>query len=99
MNKGIVFALALSGSLMVGPAALAAPVDPGSSLPGYGLEHAGHDHGPAPDRPRHDDRHCDCHDHDHGHGEHHGDRHGHDDDDSAHASGGYDSHRRHPRNF
>ena len=97
MNKGIVFALALSGSLMVGPAALAAPVDPGGSLPGYGLEHAGHDHGPPPDRPRHDDRRCDCRDHDHGHG--HGDHHGHHDDDSAHASGGYDSHRQHPRNF
>jgi hypothetical protein len=35
--------------------------------------------------------------HDHGHDHHHGHHKGH--DDGAHASGGYDSHRHHPRNW
>jgi len=98
MNKGIVFALALSGSLMVAPAALAAPVDPGGSLPGYGLEHAGHDNGPMPERPK-PDHHDKDHDQDRdrGHDRHSGKKHRH--DDSAHAGGDYDSHRSHPRNW
>jgi hypothetical protein len=93
MIKGIVAAAALTGSLIVGPAALAAPVDPIGTAPGYGLEHAGHDHAPEPERPRprpdkrHDEHHDKRHDHRHGHG------------DSAHAGGGYDSHRSHPRDW
>lgn len=109
-KKGIVVALAVTGSLVVGPAALAVPAGPSGALPGYDTpQHAGHDHGKK-DEPKkkgklkkkgkqgkdgrkskhgyvHD--HGDDHvDHDHHHG-HHGDE--------AHASGGYDSHRSHPR--
>jgi hypothetical protein len=89
MIKGMVATLALTGSLAVAPAALAAPVDPSGALPGYGLEHAGHDHGdksdkpkpkPKPKKPKHSS-------------------HRHQYDDSAHAGGGYDSHRHHPRNW
>jgi hypothetical protein len=85
MNKGIVVALALSGSLLAGPAALAAPVDPAGSLPGYGLEHAGHDHAPKPDKPKAKPK------------KPKPKKHG--GSDSAHASGGYDSNRRHPRDW
>jgi hypothetical protein len=99
MNKGIVLALAVSGSLLAGPAALAAPAGATGSLPGYRLEHAGHDHGPEPDRRGPKADHCDCHDHGQGHGHGDGHRHGRHDDDSAHASGGYDSHRHHPRDW
>ena len=89
MIKGIVVVAALAGSLVVAPAALAAPIDPAGAVPGYGLEHAGHDHGPAPERPkpRPDKRHDEKSDKKKGHG------------DSAHAEGGYDSHRSHPRNW
>jgi hypothetical protein len=87
MIKGIVAAVALTGSLVVGPAALAAPVDPAGSLPGYGLEHAGHDHGAKPDKPKPKPKKPKHPDKKKGHG------------DSAHAGGGYDSHRSHPRNW
>ena len=52
MRKGIVAALALTGALLVGPAAQAASVDPMGALPGYGLDHAGHDHGTKPEKPK-----------------------------------------------
>jgi hypothetical protein len=83
MRKSIVAALAITGALLVGPSAQAAPVDPVGALPGYGLDHAGHDHGSKPDKPRpkpkpKSEKHK-------GHS------------DAAHASGGYDSHRSHPR--
>lgn len=46
MRKGIVVALAVTGSLVVGPAALAASADPSGPLPGYSTpQHADHDHG------------------------------------------------------
>jgi hypothetical protein len=45
MRKGIIASLALTGLLLTGPAALAAPADPVGLLPGHGLMHAGHDHG------------------------------------------------------
>ena len=85
MRKGIAVVLAVTGSLFVGPAALAAPVTP---------QHAGHDHGKKSDHgkkhdkwKKHDHRHDHHGDHHHHHHHHHGD--------SAHASGGYDSHREH----
>ena len=44
MHKVTVAALAVTGSLLVGPAALAAPVDPSGNVPGYYTpQHAGHD--------------------------------------------------------
>jgi hypothetical protein len=90
MIKGMVAVAALTGSLVIGPAALAAPVDPIGTTPGYGLEHAGHDHDAKPEKPKpkpdKDDHH-----------EKSGKKHGH--DDSSHAGGGYDSHRSHPRNW
>ena len=108
MRKGIVVALAVTGSLVVGPAALAATAEPSSFLPGaYTPQHSGHGHGKKSD---HGDKHDkgkkswkkDAHDH-HGHGHHgHGHGHGHHHhhhDDGAHASGGYDSHRSHPRQY
>jgi len=97
MRKGIVVALAVTGSLVVGPAALAATAEPSGFLPGaHTPQHSGHDHGKKAD---HDKKHGkwkkswkkDDH-HGHGHGHHH-----HHHDDGAHASGGYDSHRSHPR--
>ena len=99
MRKGIVVALAITGSLMAGPAARAATTDPSGAIPGtYTPQHSGHDHGEKSD---HGDKHGkgkkswkkDDHGH-HGH-DHHGHGHGH--GDGAHASGGYDSHREHPR--
>ncbi|MGH9009890.1 MAG: hypothetical protein ACRDYF_08605 [Acidimicrobiia bacterium] len=105
MRKGIVVALALTGSLLVGPAALAAPVEPSGALPGtYTPQHSGHDHGKKYDKSKkswkksHKSK--ESHGHGHGHGHHHGHGHGHHHHgDSAHASGGYDSHRSHPRNW
>jgi hypothetical protein len=35
MKKGVVGALVLTGSLLAGPAALAAPVEPSGALPRY----------------------------------------------------------------
>lgn len=105
MRKGIVVALAVTGAVMVGPAARAATAEPSGAVPGtYTPQHSGHDHGKKSD---HGDKHGkkkswkkDDHDH-HGHGHgHHGHGHGHHHhhhDDGAHASGGYDSHRSHPR--
>ena len=109
MRKGFVVALAVTGSLALGPAALAATAEPSGALPGrFTPQHAGHDHGKKPDKPKKDDKkgkkgkkyskksfdghdgHDHGHDHDHWH-HHHGD--------SAHASGGYDSHREHPRGW
>ena len=96
MIKSIVVAAAVAGSLIVGPAALAAPVDPIGTTPGYGLEHAGHDHDAQPAKPkpepdkkpdRSDTKSDKKSDEKKGHG------------DSAHAGGGYDSHRSHPRNW
>ena len=88
MIKGIVAVAALTGSLVIGPAALAAPVDP-IGTPGYGLEHAGHDHGAKPEKPEKPKPKPDKKKSDKkkGHG------------DSSHAGGGYDSHRSHPRNW
>ncbi len=106
MRKGIVVALAVTGSLMAGPAARAATAEPSGAVPGtYTPQHSGHDHGKKSD---HGDKHGkkswkkdDHGHHGHGHGHHgHGHGHGHHHhhhDDGAHASGGYDSHRSHPR--
>jgi hypothetical protein len=104
MRKGIVVALAVTGSLVVGPAALAATAEPSGFLPGaYRPQHSGHDHGKKSDhgkkhgKGKKDDHHGHG-DGDHGHGGHgHGHHHHH--DDGAHASGGYDSHRSHPRQY
>jgi hypothetical protein len=84
MRKSIVAALAITGALLVGPSAQAAPVDPVGALPGYGLDHAGHDHGSKPDKPKPKKPKPKSEKHK-GHS------------DAAHASGGYDSHRSHPR--
>jgi len=107
MRKGIVVALAVTGSLMVGPAGLAAPTDASGALPDtYSPQHAGHDHGKKGDKKKDDDKKKgdkkkggkSKHWHGHGHGgHHHHHHHHHHDGDSAHASGGYDSHREHPR--
>jgi hypothetical protein len=106
MQKVTVAVLAVTGSLLVGPAALAAPVDPAGNVPGYYTpQHAGHDHGKKPNKPRpkpkkpdkHSHGYSDGHHYGHDHGHHYG--HHHHDDDSAHASGGYDSHRHHPRHW
>ena len=86
MRKSIFAALAVTGVLVLGPAAAqATPVTP---------YHAGHDHGtkpekpkPKPKKPKHD------HKHGHEHAGHHNGQQG----NGAHASGGYDSHRSHPR--
>jgi hypothetical protein len=90
MNKGIVAALALTGSLLVGPAALAAPAEPSGNVPGsYTPQHAGHDHGKKPNKPRpKKPNKPNKSKRSHGHS-----------DNGAHASGGYDSHRRHPRHW
>lgn len=90
MNKSVVAAVVLTGSLLAGPAALAAPADRAGALPGYRLEHAGHDHGPKPDKPEPDTRKPKPKQ---------PKGHRHRDGDSAHASGGYDSHRHHPRDW
>jgi hypothetical protein len=106
MRKGIVGALVLTGSLLAGPAALAAPVEPSGALPGtYTPQHAGHDHGKKDDKKKDDDKKKgdkkkggkSKHWHGHSHYDHH--HHHHHDGDSAHASGGYDSHREHPRYY
>ena len=57
MNKGIVAsALALTGSLVVGPAALAAPAGAvGGPAGTYTPQHAGHDHGKKDDGKKKDD--------------------------------------------
>ena len=54
MKKVVVAAaVALTGSLLAGPAALAAPVEPSGALPGlYTPQHAGHDHGKKPAKPK-----------------------------------------------
>ena len=103
-------ALAISGLLVAGPSALAIITPtPAGALPGYGLEHSGHDHDGDHDKPkwrndkRHDDhRHGHRDDHRHGHdrhGHHRHGGHGHHHHDGAHAGGGYDEHRRHPRDW
>lgn len=100
MKKGIVVALAVTGSLVAGPAALAATAEPSGFVPGSSTpQHSGHDHGKKSD---HDKKHGKLKKDGHGHGKgHHGHGHGHGHhghhDDGAHASGGYDSHRSHPR--
>ena len=110
MRKGFVVALAVTGSLAVGPAALAATAEPSVAIPGrYTPQHAGHDHGKKPDKPKKDEKKgkkkgdkkyskksFDGHDHEQGHGHDHWHHHH---DDSAHASGGYHSHREHPRGW
>jgi hypothetical protein len=103
MRKGFVVALAVTGSLVMGPAALAATAEPSGALPGlYTPQHAGHDHGKKPEKPKKDGKkgtkkggkkyskksYGEFHDHGHGHSHDH---------DSAHAGGGYDAHRSHPR--
>ena len=103
MRKSIVVALAVTASLLVGPAALAASAEPSGALPGsYSPQHAGHDHGKKDESKKKDkddkkgkDEKKSKHGYvrDHGGGDHH--HHG----DGAHASGGYDSHREHPRNW
>ena len=92
MRKGFVVALAVTGSLVVGPAALAAPVEQSGALSGfYKPQHSGHDHGKKDDKKHNKwKKHGHGHSHGHGHGHHHH-------HDGAHASGGYDSHREHPR--
>ena len=95
MRKGIVVALAVTGTLMVGPAARAATAEPSGLLPGtYTPQHSGHDHGKKAD---HDEKHGKKDGHGHGHGHHGHGHHHHHHHDGAHASGGYDSHREHPR--
>jgi hypothetical protein len=89
MRKSIFAALAVTGALVLGPAAAqATPVTP---------YHAGHDHGtkpekpkPKPKKPKPKDDHKKGHQHG---GHHHNGQQG----NGAHASGGYDSHRSHPR--
>jgi hypothetical protein len=83
--KGMVASLALTGALAVAPAALAGPVDRAAPV-GYGLQHAGHDHGDKADKPKPKPKPKKGKK---------GQKHG----DSAHAGGGYDSHRSHPRNW
>jgi hypothetical protein len=100
MRKGFVVALAVTGSLVVGPAALATPAEPSGALPGYFTpQHSGHDHGKKDEHKKHKKYKKSKHSHDHGHRHDHDHGHHHHHDDSAHASGGYDSHRRHPRNW
>jgi hypothetical protein len=82
MRKGIVIALTVTGSLLLGPTALAAPVTP---------QHAGHDHGKKPDKPKPKPKKPDK--------GHKGKKQAGGHSDSAHASGGYDSNRGHPRNW
>ena len=90
MRRSIFAALAVTGALALGPtAAQATPVTP---------YHAGHDHGtkpqkpkPKPKKPKHG------HEEGHHHGDHAGGHHNGQSDNGAHASGGYDSHRSHPR--
>jgi hypothetical protein len=87
MRKSIFAALAVTGALVVGPAAAqATPVTP---------YHAGHDHGTKSDKPKPKPKPKPKGDHEHGH-EHSGHSNG-QHDNGAHASGGYDSHRSHPR--
>jgi hypothetical protein len=87
--KGMVASLALTGSLAVAPAALADPVDPAGAPPGYGLQHAGHDHGDKSDKPKPKPKPKEEKKGEHGH---------HKDGDSAHDDDGDDS-RQHPRNW
>ena len=87
--KGMVASLALTGSLAVAPAALAGPADPAAAPVGYGLQHAGHDHGDKADKPKPKPKPKKGKKGKKGH------KYG----DSAHAGGGYDSHRSHPRNW
>jgi hypothetical protein len=93
MRKSIFAALAVTGALVLGPAAAqATPVTP---------YHAGHDHGTKPEKPKPKPKKPKAGDHQHGgheHGDHeHSGHHKGQQDDGAHASGGYDSHRSHPR--
>ena len=97
MRKGVVVALAVTGSLMVGPSALAATAEPSGVLPGsYRPAHAGHDHGKKDDKKK-DEKKVGKPKHWHGKSDGNWDHHHH--GDSAHASGGYDSHREHPRHY
>lgn len=88
MRKSIFAALAVTGALVLGPAAAqATPVTP---------YHAGHDHGTKPEKPKPKPKKPKPkhgHEHGHGHAGHHNGQQG----NGAHASGGYDSHRSHPR--
>jgi hypothetical protein len=90
MKKGIVVALAVTGSLALGPSALAATAEPAGLLPGT---YTPQDHGKGWDGKKHDKGHGHHH---HGHGGHHHGHHGHHHGDGAHASD-YHSHREHPR--
>jgi hypothetical protein len=88
MRKSIFAALAVTGALVLGPAAAqATPVTP---------YHAGHDHGTKPEKPKPKPKKPKAESHEHG-GHEHGGHHHWQHDDGAHASGGYDSHRSHPR--
>jgi len=82
MRKSIFAALAVTGALVLGPAAAqATPVTP---------YHAGHDHGGKPEKPKPKPKPKKPKDGKKGH--HNGNQ-----GNGAHASGGYDSHRSHPR--
>ena len=83
MRKSIFAALAVTGALVLGPAAAqATPVTP---------YHAGHDHGTKPDKPKPKPKKPNPKA-DEKKGHHNGNQ-----GNGAHASGGYDSHRSHPR--
>ena len=88
MRKSIFAALAVTGALVLGPAAAqATPVTP---------YHAGHDHGTEPSKPKPKPKKPKPKK-DHKHGHEHAGHHNGQQDNGAHASGGYDSHRSHPR--
>ncbi len=87
MRRSIFAALAVTGALVLGPAAAqATPVTP---------YHAGHDHGTKPDKPKPKPKPKKPKGEKKGH--HHGNHHNGQQGNGAHASGGYDSHRSHPR--
>jgi hypothetical protein len=81
MNKRIATALAVAGSFLLGPAALAAAAEP-ASAPAYDLESVDGilDHGQGDQADDHDDDSKDDHDHD-GDGRPDHDPEDHDDDD------------------
>lgn len=86
MRKSTFAALAVTGALVLGPAAAqATPVTP---------YHAGHDHGTKPEKPKPKPKPEKPKPKGHQHGGHH---HNGQQGNGAHASGGYDSHRSHPR--
>lgn len=94
MKRGIVVALAVTGSLVLGPTALAATAEPSGLLPGtyapqdHGKKWDGHKHDKKKKKKGHHHHRHDGHHHHHRHHRHHGD--------GAHASD-YHSHREHPR--